>query len=135
MFDYRRDPESPPVHVLPFAATGHNQNRECCQSTITDTSGDQLVFFQVLPAVLFYPRLRVWDVGVVWVVRTDLNSFYLIISDSCISYGKPHVVVCAYSFKMIADFVKGQVFFMLINVDVSLLTSAWYCSRSYHWKF
>lgn len=92
-------------------------------------------FFQVLPAVLFYPRLRVWDVGVVWVVRTDLNSFYLIISDSFISYGKPHVVVCAYSFKMIAYFVKGQVFFMLINVDVSLLTSAWYCSRSYHWKF
>lgn len=48
MFDYRRDPESPPVHVLPFAATGHNQNRECRQSTITDTSGDQLFFFQVL---------------------------------------------------------------------------------------
>lgn len=48
MFDYRRDPESPTVHVLPFAATGHNQNRECCQSPITDTSGDQLVFFQVL---------------------------------------------------------------------------------------
>lgn len=45
MFDYRRDPESPTVHVLPFAATGHNQNRECCQSPITDTSGDQLGFF------------------------------------------------------------------------------------------
>lgn len=54
MFDYRRDPESPPVHVLPFAATGHNQNRECCQSPITDTSGDQLVFFSGVTVQFFF---------------------------------------------------------------------------------
>lgn len=54
MFDYRRDPESPPVHVLPFAATGHNQNRECRQSLITDTSGDQLVFFSGVTVQFFF---------------------------------------------------------------------------------